>query len=124
MQKITCSSCSANEFTKLPNGFLRCNYCGTIFLPSFNTIEEEKNIFKIYRSSKVSGTHCKNLRFAVHKHLRVTGMHNTIVCHSSLENVQHVSTLKITGKHCTVDVVMVDNSTCSDSGKHNEFRNF
>lgn len=123
MQKIVCSGCGAADFMELPNGNLRCNYCGSIYFKSPTFAKETtQETVRIRKKDSVSGTHISGLKFVVHNKLIVSGVHNKITFCSSLEDAEHVSTLNISGIHCNVEIVLADDATYTDSGVHNSFR--
>lgn len=124
MEKLICSSCGAADFTKLPDGNLKCNYCGTEYVQSPTTEEKAKENAQTYRDVEVTGMEHSGLKFIVHKKLKVSGMDNIITRYTSLENAEHVGTLKISGMDHRIDVVLVDGATYSSSGMDNKFRNF
>lgn len=123
MQKIVCSGCGASDFTELPDGNLKCNYCGSIYFKSPTSAKETtQGTVRIRKKGSVSGTHISGLKFVVHNKLIVDGVHNQITFCSSLEGAEHVSTLDISGIHCNVEVVLADDATYADYGIHTNFR--
>ncbi|MCI8999488.1 MAG: hypothetical protein HFJ26_00760 [Clostridia bacterium] len=121
MEKLTCSSCGASDYTKLPNGNLKCNYCGTEYSQSSTPEEEVAKNAQTWRDVEVTGMHHSDLNFIVHKKLEVSGMNNRIIFHTSLENAEHVATLEVSGMEHCINVVLTDGATYSSSGMGHKF---
>lgn len=124
MKDLVCSHCCATEFTKLPNGNLKCNYCGTEYAQSPTPEEKATENAQTYRDVEVTGMKHSGLKFIVHKKLEVSGMNHIITRYTSLENAEHVGTLEISGMNHRIDVVLADGANYSSSGMNNKLKNF
>lgn len=124
MKDLVCSHCGAVDYTELPNGNLRCNYCGTEYIQSSTSKEETIEDAQTLKDAEVSGMCCSDLNFIVHEKLEVSGMNHTINICTSLKNAEHVATLKVSGMNHCINVVLTDGATYSSSGMGHTFKKF
>ena len=116
IEKLTCSSCGANQLEETAPGRFQCPYCQATYLIDFDPSTGE------LKDARIMGDAQSTQVFAVHGKLTVTGDANKIWLLESSAEAQHVGNLEVSGDANSVKVVLLDGASCDLAGDANRIK--
>ena len=116
IEKLTCSSCGANQLEQFGPGRFQCPYCQASYLIDFDPSTGE------LQDAQVKGDNQSAQVFAVHGKITVRGDANKIVIKKSAAEARHVGNLEVIGDANKISAVLLDGATYDLIGDANKVR--